>query len=158
MDNPDLDGLWTAGLTATAAAAAVHPAVEGHCLRLLSDRELVTPEAAAARFSRALSRSRGAGPVAEWIYGFLYGSGQLLLHHPPLFALVDEWVAGLPWEAFEEVVALLRRTFSEFSRYDRQRLMRLVTSPGTNQRVANERAEKEAEEDPLLGALLRWIA
>ncbi|WP_116126072.1 DUF5682 family protein [Lewinella sp. IMCC34183] len=157
LDNPDLDDLWLRGLTATAAAGA-HPAVEGHCLRLLSDREIITPAEAATRFSRALSRSHGAGPVAEWIYGFLYGSGQLLLHHPPLFALVDEWVAGLEWEDFELVVPLLRRTFSEFSRYDRQRIMSVVTVSQSDQLTAPPEPTVASADDPLIGELLRWIA
>ena len=156
LDNEALDELWLDGLTRT-AAAGVHPAVEGLCVRILSDRERLTPDAAARHFSRALSRSRGAGPVAQWIHGFLFGSGKLLLHHPPLFALIDEWVAGLDWEDFESVVALLRRTFSDFSRYDRERLMALVTVGDAKETLLEAPAD-QASEDPLVGELLRWIA
>ncbi|THH39767.1 DUF5682 family protein [Neolewinella litorea] len=157
LDNEALDALWLDGLTRT-STASVHPAVEGHCLRLLSDREVIPPREAATRFSRALSRARGAQPVAEWIHGFLYGSGQLLLHHPPLFALIDEWVAELEWEDFERVVPLLRRTFSDFSRYDRKKLMEMVTVPEVPEGPEIQGIATENSEEPLIADLLRWIA
>ncbi|NJB86197.1 hypothetical protein GGR26_001965 [Lewinella marina] len=157
LDNDSLDTLWIDGLTRT-STAGVHPAVEGHCLRLLTDRAVISGSTAADRFSRALSRSRGAQPVAEWIYGFLFGSGQLLLHHPPLFALIDEWVAGLEWEDFEQVVALLRRTFSDFSRYDRRKLMEMVEGDQSMDPPESPDAQPIAEQETLLADLLRWIA
>jgi hypothetical protein len=129
--------------------------VEGHCLRLLYDRERITAEEAARRFSRALSRANGAGAVAGWIGGFLYGSGQLLLHFPPLFRLIDEWVAGLAWEDFEQVVPLLRRSFADFSRYDRRKLMELVRGAGTAAKIDQE--QKAVPDDPVIEDLLQWI-
>ena len=156
LDKAELDELWLDGLQRT-ADAGVYPAVEGHCLRLLYDRERLDGAAAATRFSRALSRAQGARAVAAWIGGFLHGSGQLLLHYPPLFQLIDAWVAGLNWEDFEGVVAQLRRTFSGFSRYDRQRLMQLIVRPAEEEHVA-EPAPAFPTADPLLASLLTWIA
>ncbi len=156
LDRPELEELWLDGLLRT-ADAGVHPAVEGLCLRLLFDRNRIDGEEAARRFSRALSRARGAAAVAGWIQGFLHGSGQLLLHYPPLFALVDAWIAGLEWEDFEDVVALLRRTFSSFSRYDRRRLM-AMTVRGDAANAPAEKAESQTEApDPLLAELLAWM-
>ena len=158
LDNEALDESWLAGLQRT-AAAGVHPAVEGHALRLLYDRQRITAEEAAVRFSRALSRARGAGAVAAWIGGFLHGSGQLLLHYPPLFALIDEWVAGLEWADFEAVVPLLRRTFSGFSRYDRRKLMDMTAVADPEHGVLEtEAAAALVPTDPLIGELLKWFA
>ncbi len=159
LGNEELDALWLDGLLRT-ADAGVYPGVEGHCLRLLYDRERIDGREAATRFSRALSRARGARAVAAWIGGFLHGSGQLLLHYPPLFDLIDAWVAGLEWEDFEEVVAQLRRTFSGFSRYDRQRLMELVLRSGDTTPVFTEEPAPAAPPpaDPLLQQLIGWIA
>ena len=158
LDKAELDELWLDGLLRTADAGGVYPAVEGHCLRILYDRERLDGTAAATRLARALSRARGARAVAAWIGGFLHGSGQLLLHYPPLFRLIDEWIDGLPWEDFEEVVAQLRRTFSSFSRYDRQRLMRLVATPEEGTVATEEKEAIAIAADPLLDQLLRWIA
>ncbi|WP_420457907.1 DUF5682 family protein [Neolewinella sp.] len=161
LGNEELDALWLDGLLRT-ANAGVYPGVEGHCLRLLYDRERVDGREAATRFSRALSRARGARAVAAWIGGFLHGSGQLLLHYPPLFDLIDAWVAGLEWEEFEEVVAQLRRTFSGFSRYDRQRLMELVLRSGKGIAASTGEAAPPIvigiPPDPLLQQLIGWIA
>ena len=96
--------------------------------------------------------------MAAWIGGFLHGSGQLLLHYPPLFELVDTWIAGLEWEDFEEVVAQLRRTFSGFSRYDRQRLMELVTTIEAEPPATDPLPTVKQPADPLLQQLLAWIA
>ncbi|MBB4080096.1 hypothetical protein GGR28_002726 [Lewinella aquimaris] len=157
LDNELLDVIWLEGLTRT-AAAGVHPGVEGHCLRILYDREVISAEEAATRFSRALSRAHGAPAIAGWIGGFLHGSGQLLLHHPPLYHLIDEWVAGLEWEDFEGVLALLRRTFSTFSVYDRQRLMKM-TEAATTEKPAEQTGpgQPPPPPDPLVDHLLEWM-
>ena len=157
LANDDLNDVWTAGLRRT-SEAKVHPAVEGHCIRLLYDRKLLTVERAADRFALALSRARGAAAVAAWIGGFLYGGGQLLLHHEPLFRLVDDWLSGIGWEEFETIIPQLRRTFAEFSRYDRQRLMRLVDSSGNEQYSEQSRLLNVPSADELLPDLLKWIA
>ena len=157
LGNENLDALWLDGLLRT-ADAGVYPGVEGHCLRLLYDRERIDGVEAATRFSRALSRAKGARAVAAWIGGFLHGSGQLLLHYPPLFELVDTWIAGLEWKDFEEVVAQLRRTFSGFSRYDRQRLMELVTTIEAEPPATDPLPTVKQPADPLLQQLLAWIA
>ena len=157
LANDDLQEVWTAGLRRT-AEAQVHSAVQGHCVRLLYDLKQLTAQRAADRFALALSRGRGAAAVAAWIGGFLYGGGQLLLHHQSLFQLVDEWVENLGWEEFEKIIPQLRRTFSEFSRYDRQRLMRLVDSLGNEQSEEPPALANVPSADDLLPELLKWIA
>ena len=157
LANEALDALWLDGLTRTAAAGA-YPGVEGYAVRLLYDRQRLSASEAAARFSRALSRAQGAAAVAAWIGGFLHGGSQMLLHHPPLFALVDDWVAGLEWEAFEEIIPQLRRTFADFSRFDRQRLMQLVTTDESQQLPVENSTDPALTNHDLLLDLLKWIA
>nr|WP_255360102.1 DUF5682 family protein [Lewinella sp. 4G2] len=128
LENELHDDVWEGGLRRAVAAGGIHPLIEGHCVRLLYDRGLFDDAAAAKRFSRALSAANSAHYVAQWLSGFLHGSGQLLFHYPPLWALVDGWVAGLAWEDFEAILPLLRRTFADFSVFDRQRLLRLAQS------------------------------
>lgn len=158
-----------------ATAANVHPLIEGHAVRLLYDYEMVDDEETARRFSRALSAANGAHAVAQWLSGFLHGSGQLLFHYPPLWSLVNNWVAGLEWTDFEAILPLLRRTFADFSQFDRRRLLSLArgdtddrkTPVTTTDKGAVAGAEKadEAEKQPtvaaaeadLVEALLGWM-
>ena len=126
LDNEEHDDIWTGGLRRTVAIGGTHPLIEGHCVRLLYDHDLLDDQAAAVRFSRALSAGNDAHYIAQWLSGFLHGSGQLLFHYPPLWDLVDGWLRGLIWEDFELILPLLRRTFADFSVYDRRRLLGLV--------------------------------
>lgn len=156
LGNSALDEIWLAGLDRTARADA-HPTVVGYCTRLLYDRGALRAEEAARRFSRALSTANGAQSVADWVGGFLHGSGQLLLHYPRLFELVDNWVAGLAWSDFERVVPQLRRTFSDFSRYDRQKLMALTSQADQQEKPADEATQENVKTSPLIEKLLQWM-
>ena len=185
LDNDDHLDLWTGGLRRTAATPAAHPRLLGYAVRLLYDHNLLDDAATATRFARALSAANGANGVAQWLSGFLHGSGQLLFHYPPLWTLVNDWIAGLTWTDFEAILPLLRRTFADFSVYDRKRLLGLVPRPGEGDvplvpapvpapapaaapakkdapadAVAAEEAAPEPEEHPredLVEALLGWI-
>jgi len=175
LDNELHTAVWTDGLRRTSAAGGVHHLIEGHAVRLLYDYELLEDAETARRFSRALSAANGAHAVAQWLSGFLYGSGQLLFHYPPLWELVDDWVAGLEWVEFENILPLLRRTFADFSVFDRQRLLGLArqetNGPGEAASMADpggaagaKTVEKAAppapsnvEDEDLVAALLEWM-
>ena len=47
-------------------------------------------------------------------------AGFVTAHDPQLLAVVDAWVAGVRTEAFDDLLPLLRRTFSEFSAPERR--------------------------------------
>ncbi|MFK8162065.1 MAG: DUF5682 family protein [Lewinella sp.] len=131
LENEEHTEIWTGGLRRMALAGGGHPLLQGHAVRLLYDYNIIDNEETARRFSSALSVANGAQPIAQWLSGFLHGSGQLLFHYPPLWALVNDWVAGLDWQDFEEILPLLRRTFADFSVFDRQRLLRLARKEET---------------------------
>ena len=152
MDNEYHADIWRGGLLRTADGTG-HPLLIGYAVRLLYDQGELTEDQAARRFSYALSAAGEAGEVAGWLGGFLYGSGQLLFHFPPLWRLVDDWVRGLDWEDFERILPLLRRTFADFSVYDRQRLLRLARGAatgaqqeGARTRVPGGLVEEQGEE------------
>ncbi len=52
----------------------------------------------------------------------------MLLHDAHLLAAVDGWVAALSADAFEDVVALLRRTFGAFEPAERRQLGGLLAT------------------------------
>lgn len=126
LDNDEHNDVWLGGLRRTTASGSANALIEGHCVRLLYDHGQIDDADTAKRFSRALSAANGAHDVAQWLSGFLYGSGQLLFHYPPLWKLLNDWLEGLSWTDFEPILPLLRRTFADFSVFDRKRLLKLA--------------------------------
>jgi hypothetical protein len=122
LDDPALTGPWQVALTRLGEDADVHGAVSGRVNRLLLDAGLVAPEEAARRLSRRLSTGADAEAGAAWLDGFLTGEALLLLHDDELLGAVDEWVAGVPEHVFDDLMPLLRRTFSRFEAAERRQI------------------------------------
>jgi hypothetical protein len=129
---------WAGALRVVAEREGSIPGLlRGAAARLLMDDGRLGPEEAARLMGLALSP--GAGPVeaAGWIEGFLSGGGVLLVHDEKLLALVDGWLAGVPGEAFTDVLPLLRRTFAEFEPGVRRSVGELVRrGPAATRRPA----------------------
>jgi hypothetical protein len=99
--------------------------------------------------SRRLSVAAPADDGAAWLDGFLSGESVLLVHDPALLAIVDEWVSGIAETTFEDLLPLLRRTFSRFQPPERSSIGRQVARLGgggaapaaaTSERLDLERA------------------
>ena len=80
--------------------------------------------------SRRLSVAAPADDGAAWLDGFLSGESVLLVHDPALLAIVDEWVSGIAEPTFEDLLPLLRRTFSRFQPPERSSIGRQVARLG----------------------------
>ena len=52
----------------------------------------------------------------------------MLVHDAELLAIVDSWLASLTGDAFDGVVALLRRTFGAFEPAERRQLVTLLVT------------------------------
>jgi hypothetical protein len=130
LDDEDMRARWTAALEGVAARAAVHGSVAGRVDRLLLDAGRVDQGEAARRMSRRLSVGAPAADGAAWLDGFLSGESVLLVHDPALLTIVDEWVAGIREETFEDLLPLLRRTFSRFQPPERRDIGRQVARLG----------------------------
>jgi hypothetical protein len=112
------------------AAGSGHGLVQGRATRLLHDADVWSPDAVERRLSRALSPGTPPANGAAFVEGFLAGSGSVLIHDADLLAVLDRWVASLRPEAFEAVIALLRRTFGAFEAAERRQLMQLLMGVG----------------------------
>jgi len=106
----------------------IHGSVQGRATRLLHDAGHWAPDAVERRLGRALSPGTPAATGAAFVEGFLAGSGTVLLHDAHLLAAVDTWLASLPADAFEAIVALLRRTFGAFEPAERRQLGGLLAT------------------------------
>ena len=65
----------------------------------------------------------------------MQGSAVLLLRDDALFGLLDSWVAGLGEDDFRQLVPLLRRAFSRFSRAERRQIGSRAASGAARQVV-----------------------
>jgi hypothetical protein len=96
--------------------------IAGYTTRLLADRKLLAADELVKVFYYAMSSSAIASEAAAWLEGFLKGSGTILLIDHELWMVVDNWVKQLREDVFDQVLPLLRRTFSGFSNSERRKL------------------------------------
>jgi hypothetical protein len=111
---------WLRTLAALSATPALHGLPVGRASRIVFDADLITADEVARRLSAALSRGEDPGHGASWIEGLLAGSGLLLVHDRGLLALIDEWVARVSTDIFNDVLPLLRRSFALFEQGERR--------------------------------------
>jgi hypothetical protein len=120
LEHEERRELWYRALAQVAQLSGTHGQVVGRATRLLLDAERMSPDELAIRLGQLASPGTPAMAMGQWLEGFLGASGQILLHDERLWALVDGWVAGLPGETFNDLLPLLRRTFSAFPRPERR--------------------------------------
>ncbi|MFK7978483.1 MAG: DUF5682 family protein [Saprospiraceae bacterium] len=110
----------------------------GLSTRTLFDKKFIDTEVASTYMHLALSKGNEALFSAQWIEGFLNGSGLLLIHQENLWQIMDEWLANLEEERFMEILPVLRRTFSKFSHPERQKMMALAKRGGVSMKPQKE--------------------
>jgi hypothetical protein len=113
-EQPPLVERWHTTLHALAIGKGVHPIIMGTATRfLLRDNQLSTEDT--VRLMRlALTPANPPVYAAQWLEGFLSGMEQILVRDETLFGLIDIWVMSLTGDTFEEMLPLVRRTFSTF--------------------------------------------
>ena len=114
--------VWREALRAVAADDHLHGLVSGRVNRILLDLGLLTTDDVARRLSRRLSVGTTPSAGAAWVDGFLEGDVVLLLHDAELLRIIDDWVAMVDETTFEDLLPLLRRTFSRFEPAERRQL------------------------------------
>jgi hypothetical protein len=131
LDHPARSEAFADELAKLARGRRVHGLVQGRACRLLHDSDLWTSERVQERLSQALTPGTPPTSGAAFVEGFLAGAGTVLLHDSELLGVVDGWLASLTTEAFDGVVALLRRTFGSFEPAERRQLMRVAMGAAT---------------------------
>ena len=102
------------------------PLLSGLAARLLFDKNARSASQTGDSMRYYLSHAQAPAEAAQWLEGFLYGSGLLLLHHTELWHILDSWVGDLPEDNFTELLPLLRRSFSRFQPPERQKMLDLA--------------------------------
>ena len=149
---------WHRALAAVAGSDRIHGSVAGRATRLLLDAGLVDRDEVAARLSRRLSVATPGPEAAAWLDGLLSGSAVLLIHDRRLLGLVDDWVSQVQDEVFEDVLPLLRRTFSAFSRPERREIgERLSSDSGSPEREPEGARLDLAGAGPAIRTMARYL-
>ncbi|MBO0358700.1 hypothetical protein J0X19_12145 [Hymenobacter sp. BT186] len=121
---------WYDALAVVLRNPASSGLLAGAAGRLLFDAHQLSSEDAGTALGLALAPAQPTAYATAWIEGFLSGSGQLLLHHRPLFDLLDQWLGELHEDTFREIVPLLRRAFTDFSQPERRQVLELAVQSG----------------------------
>ena len=147
LDLPDLREPWQRALASVAADENLHGAVAGRANRLLLDAGLLERDVAAARLSRRLSTGASAPAAAAWVDGFLTGEALLLVTDDALLAIIDEWLTGAPDAVFEDLLPLVRRTFSRYENAERRLIGQHLRALGTGARAPEADASASVDLD-----------
>ncbi len=147
---------WYNTLKAIADGQQVNGLLTGACTRILFDKKIFSENEASQRMHFALSPSVEPYQAAQWLEGFLQGSGLLLLHNYALWNMIDKWVEALNEDHFSDVLAVLRRTFSRFTPPERQRMLGLAQQ-GQIETKKVVRVENEADRSSLVLPTVRGL-
>ncbi|GAA3278998.1 DUF5682 family protein [Paenarthrobacter aurescens] len=147
---------WHTALSAVAHSDTIHGSVAGRATRLLLDAGLVEGDDVASRLSRRLSIATPAPEAAAWLDGLLSGDATLLIHDRRLLQIVDDWVEAVPDDVFEDVLPLIRRTFSAFSRPERREIGEQLSRAGSAG-VAAESSMDLSDAGPALKTMARIL-
>ncbi len=122
LTDSTLRDLWSQALTQLLHARRAHPLLRGFAHRTLVDAE----DLSTANSSRLLGLAlAGGGPLdstGHYVEGFLYSSAQVLIHQPEVLNAVSTWLASISLTDFRELLPVLRRTMSRFSKSERRKV------------------------------------
>ena len=122
LQNAQYQAEWSEALTRCSSQPTIHPLIAGRAVRILAEQGDWPIERTAQAFSLACSNPINPTVTAEWLEGFLRGSGLLLAMNDTLWRILNDWIASVPETAFMELLPLLRRTFSTFEAPERRQL------------------------------------
>ena len=117
---------WITALQSLSNNRGSHGLIQGRSARMLLEHHTLKKEDAGNLLSQALSPGNAPAEAAAWIDGFLRGSGLLLIHNPDLWKMIDNWILSISAEYFQNVLPVLRRTFSSFTVPERKQMANLA--------------------------------
>lgn len=147
---------WNTALRQLADNPKTVPLIKGISTRILFDKGAMDIQGTTNRLYFALSSSSHALEVANWLEGFLHGSGLVLIYHPSLWEMLDGWVDNLMPDAFQEVLPVLRRTFSSFPGPERTKMLTLAKQ-GVDHVATQEKKEMDTERAEVVWPTLQLL-
>jgi hypothetical protein len=143
LDDDQLRERWLTTLASVSVRRDLHGLLAGRLTRLLLDAGRLDTDEVLRRLRLPLTIGTAPAHAAAWVEGFLAGGGLLLVHDDALLELLDDWLADIAGDAFDDVLPLLRRTFGAFASGERRAI---------GERIASDRstADESTEDGPAL--------
>ncbi|MBM7367179.1 DUF5682 family protein [Gordonia hydrophobica] len=116
----ELTEYWFGALNRVADHDRAPGTLVGRATRMLLDADRVDRDEVERRMGLALAPAADPIDAAGWLDGFLAGDALVLMHDAALLAVVDRWMSEAPTTVFDDLLPLLRRTFSEFTPSERR--------------------------------------
>ncbi len=138
LNQKEQNSNWLQALIEISRQAASNERLRGLCIRLLFDKNAISTLETNAALRLALSPGQNQFGIAHWLEGFLYGSGLVLIHNPPFWQILDDWLSELPMAEFEVILPVLRRAFTDFSAAEREQMLRLARQTPASGAIAPE--------------------
>ena len=129
LDDEDLRERWLGTLATVSDRAGLHGLLAGRLTRLLLDAGRLGTDEVRRRLRLPLTVGTPPAHAAAWVEGFLAGGGLLLVHDDALLDLLDDWLADIAGDAFDDVLPLLRRTFGAFASGERRAIGDRIANP-----------------------------
>ncbi len=126
MDDEEHLKSWNKTLDQITRLRNVNTLLKGGCLRMLFDKKIITVLDVSNEMYLMLSVGNDTTSAANWLEGFLHGSGLLLIHNMDLWNILDQWIDEMNFLTFQNLIPLLRRTFSEFSAPEKEKMLELA--------------------------------
>jgi hypothetical protein len=117
---------WFRALEQITTSNNIHGKIKGLASRLLMDSDLNNMEQTADIMSFELSVTANLKNAADWLDGFMQGTAMLLIHHPLLWNILDNWISEMSEDNFIKLIPLIRRSFAKFSQPEREKLLELA--------------------------------
>jgi hypothetical protein len=140
-------------LESVAKRADLHGLLGGRLTRLLLDAGRLDPAEVRRRLRLPLTVGTTPAHAAAWVEGFLAGGGLLLVHDDALLELLDDWLADIAADAFDDVLPLLRRTFGAFEVGERRAIGERVAGDGSGRGGRGSESPVELDHDRAAGVL-----
>ncbi|HOZ50664.1 MAG TPA: DUF5682 family protein [Chitinophagaceae bacterium] len=122
----DLKQSWLNTILTISTNEHVSAMIQGLGHKILYDTQFVESNFTQIAFSRALSIQQDPNFAVNWLEGFLKDAGNLLILDEIIWNIVYDWVASISQDNFQELVPLLRRTFSAFNSVEKIKLAEKV--------------------------------
>jgi hypothetical protein len=141
LDDEEQRERWLATLESVAKRDDLHGLLAGRLTRLLLDAGRLDAGEVRRRLRLPLTVGTPPAHAAAWVEGFLAGGGLLLVHDDALLELLDDWLADIATDAFDDVLPLLRRTFGAFEVGERRAIGERVSGEGRTGRASENPVE-----------------
>lgn len=122
LKSDSIQTTWQSNLRDIMDKDGVNMVIKGCTIRLLFDKDAISQEELSKCLLFYLSSNQDAFDVAYWIEGFLRGSGLILLYDHKIWNQLYQWVDGIGYDSFLELLPVLRRAFSKFPFGERRRI------------------------------------